>query len=440
MSAKIEKISALKYQFYITLYVPKIEKLINKKILKIQKNSTINGFRIGKVPIEIIKNKYYNQTKQKLIQKIVTKKFFNMISEKKIKLFSYDDMFYKHNVKNNYLNYYIKFEIQPKFDLKLNKLKKIQKITYKNNNNYYKNIIKKINCLNSKKKTYQTIIDFNSIVTIDYSIFLNNEKKECYTIQNFSFIFGNNILDYKIEKKLLGKKKNNEVTVNFLFSKIHPEKKLQNQYSKIKIFIKSIEKNTYMLDFLFYNKEEQSMFITLEQKQKITFIQKKIKKYTTLKIEKYLKYQILHNLLFSNPIAIPTKFIEHEYKNLIHNLYYLYHNKIKNLLSHYSNTLLKLEAVRNAKIKILFNKIIKLNKLEIDLEKTKQLLQHFKEKYIKDKKKIANNKNDKKIINYLNNVLLEKKIFDILYSVFNIQKTEKSITDIFQNTLLNNIK
>ena len=71
--------------FRITIPQSNLNEAIETRLKEVAANAKIDGFRIGKVPIGIIKNRYGTQVKGEVIQKKVSESIKNLFLDKNIK-------------------------------------------------------------------------------------------------------------------------------------------------------------------------------------------------------------------------------------------------------------------------------------------------------------------------------------------------------------------
>ena len=72
-------------EWKVTISAPEINNELDKKYLEIQKDVKIPGFRQGKVPLNIIKDRYSKNVLPEVTDKIINKNLNEAILEKKLK-------------------------------------------------------------------------------------------------------------------------------------------------------------------------------------------------------------------------------------------------------------------------------------------------------------------------------------------------------------------
>ena len=72
---KLESVSAIQKKFLVTIPAEKVAKLVERKFIDAQKSAKIKGFRPGKVPLNLVKQYYAEDVKQKALQSLISETY-----------------------------------------------------------------------------------------------------------------------------------------------------------------------------------------------------------------------------------------------------------------------------------------------------------------------------------------------------------------------------
>ncbi len=72
---KLESVSAVQKKFLVTIPAAKVMKTVEKKLFEIQKTAKIKGFRPGKVPVNMVKQFYGEDIKNKALNSLVSETY-----------------------------------------------------------------------------------------------------------------------------------------------------------------------------------------------------------------------------------------------------------------------------------------------------------------------------------------------------------------------------
>ncbi|CAL4323001.1 trigger factor [Buchnera aphidicola] len=407
----------------LTISIPlnDIHDVQKKEIIKIRKTAIINGFRKNKIPINIIQEKYKNEIKNTVIKKIISYNFKNIIKKKKLKIINEPIINIKKNKKNSNLMCSIYFQSLPNIDFKILKkitINKISIITHDEDASYYIENIRK-NCIiwkNTKNK-----IQIKNKITIDCIFHIINEKEKNKKIQ-LTFIIGKKTIIPEIETELLNKKIGDTIYIKLKIPSDHPDINYQGKMVQLKIYVNNIQSDEIMyskkecIDFL-----KKTFNINKDNELKEIILNKIQTEVMNLEYH-LLKTQLIHQLLNTKMIEIPIEISEKEKKNMQNDAFKNYHHNKGNIFQskYYKNFQKKAEK------KLLLDFMIKIlvqdNKISVtenELQKQVKKLKKNQPELIK-KIKIQYQKND--FINYVKNMIIEKKIMNHLLKLFKIKE------------------
>jgi len=118
MKFTVSDISDVKKKIEVSVDQERIQTELDKSLEKYRKKSKVKGFRPGKVPVNIVKNLYFDQIRPNVMEDLVQKVYFEVLDETKliplappeIENLSFGD-------ENDYLSYEAIIEVKPQFEL-----------------------------------------------------------------------------------------------------------------------------------------------------------------------------------------------------------------------------------------------------------------------------------------------------------------------------------
>ena len=128
MQFSVEKKECNQCIFNIEVSAKEVEKEISKRINKIVKTGKIDGFRPGKVPIKIIKEKYGFQIRNEVVRGILPQKYNEVLSQEKLTAIV-SKFEITQNEERKALKFNVNVELFPKIDMiNLEKIKIIKPV------------------------------------------------------------------------------------------------------------------------------------------------------------------------------------------------------------------------------------------------------------------------------------------------------------------------
>ncbi|QIQ42038.1 MAG: trigger factor [Buchnera aphidicola (Microlophium carnosum)] len=407
----------------VTINIPKttVNNSLLREFTKISKTTNINGFRKGKTPIKVIKEKYGNSVYYDIFKQLMQKFFYEFINKEKIKLIG-SPKFYMHQNEDNkkeHFEYSVIYEIYPEFQIKNIKKIQVKKVNVKITD---QDIKKNIEKYNTKKNIWNTVnkaIKSHDRVTINYCIYEKHKKINKFNIEKISFIVSQNTLIPQLNYKIINHFLNDIIFFKIKVHQFHPEKELQNKDITFKIKIIKIEK-----------KQE----IELENNSKQDFIEKKItqKHYQTIKnnlhsqiniiTEKYLEDQIIQKIIEKNIILIPPLLFEEEIKILSQQYKKKYKEEKSNILEKKYHLDLSSQVKKKLYSQMIIEKIISDNQFLANENNIQKLIQEISLSYKRPIEIINLYNQNKNLKNAIKDIELKNQAMLFLKKSIQIEK------------------
>lgn len=430
MKVSMQKISDIKHTVEMFISYNRIEKEVLSALDKMQKTACIDGFRKGKIPKNILKNRYGSHIRKKVLNDLINKKFLKFINEYDIQPIGKLHCIIKNFQEKKGFICRIIFEIYPKINIKTISNITINKPLVSVNSEDVNFTINKLRSEHANWTTSTLKIEKDDRVTINikpiqkYEVF--REK-----IKFLTFIIGSNTICAELEKKIIGKKAKTYFIFSLNYKIINLEK--NNHYNIILDFLINIirveKKILPKLNSKFFKKINLINFKSPEKMK--SELCKNINMQLKYFIHIYIKYQLINQILNDNYIKIPEQLVHEEIKKFLESTYKNSLNKFSKLdFSPFLHEKLIDRLKYQIKSRIILQKILYLNKIQInqndltnimhDLLKVNQIPEKNWKKYKKNKKfiqrsiDIASDNAILKIIMQQANFVEEKITFKLL--------------------------
>ena len=220
-----------------------IQEKLDKKLLELQSEVSLKGFRPGKVPTAVIKSQFGKAIYGEIIDKILHETSNKALEEKKIKAAGQPKIDLKTFGEGKDLSYTIEVDSLPEI-----KLASFEKYTA---NDYLlkienKLVDKKIKELSKNNKTFTDKSEKSEkgdLVIFDYNASVNGEKFEGSEGKNTRLVIGEDLFLKGFDEKLIGIKKEENKTIEVNLPENYPKKELANKKAKFECKITNVQKS-----------------------------------------------------------------------------------------------------------------------------------------------------------------------------------------------------
>ena len=232
------KKKGLKREFKIIIPSKDVTDKLNGSLDKISKDVEIEGFRKGKVPLNIVKQRFgqnaLNQTLDELIQSTSNE----VIRKNNLKLAIKPKVDVKNFGEEKDLEYIMTLELLPEFKTEDIKKIKLTKFVSKVNEEDYK---KTLDTISQTQQNFQKkdgkIVQNGDGVLLNLRPTYNNEVVKEALIENRMTIVGNKMIIPEIENKIIGSKAGDKLNFICKFPKNFPNKNIAEKDVKVEIDI-----------------------------------------------------------------------------------------------------------------------------------------------------------------------------------------------------------
>lgn len=409
----------------------KIESEYTKVFERIQKNAKIDGFRKGKVPLEVIIKKFQGSADSEVAENIVRSSYMEALNEKKLYPISEPVVNFENKIERlKPLKYTVKFDISPTVELgeykNLSAKENECKITDQDVENEIQVLRERYATVSKKEKGEPA--EKGDYVRAEIKIIDTGDKSETVDTnpKQISVIVGKGTEDYDFDNEIKGMKTDDEKEVTKKYAKDYAEKDLAGK--KVKYLLKVIEINKLNLPFL-----DDEFAKDLGDFKTLDNVRNKIKEdfegYAKAKAKNLVNKELINKIQESSKFDLPESMIQREMENLT--------NRIesnmggRNMEEFFSKGVIdkedftkrmRDEAIQNIKSTLTLLEIAKKENLKVPEEKYKDLIKSYSEKSAKNIEEIEKDIEVNSMRENIETELLLEITSDFIYDNSSIKK------------------
>ena len=423
---KVEEIKTkgLDVEWNVTVPAVKINEKINERYLKIAGTVKIPGFRPGKVPMNIIKQRYSASILPEVLDEVVNSSLKEVVVEKKIQPSVQPKVDIKKFEEGSELVFNVSFQKMP--DIKEIDLKKItvEKPVLEIED---KDIKKALTELADKHERFEPLkakrnAKKGDLVLFDYEGKINNKSFEGNKGVNETVVLGSNKYIPGYEEQMIGIAVDEEKDINVTFPNDYRVRDIAGKEATFNLKIKDIQskvKNVAIDEKLAKEMGEKDLE-SLKKKIRDKMISD-YNQFSSLKVRR----EITEKVLSASKFDIPSKMIEEEIKFM------------KSQDSKKSDKEIKELATRRVKLGLILNSIGKNNKIEVNDKDLTQAVVSEAQKYPGDEKKVVDfYQKNPQMMNNLRGLAFEEKVLNFISNVCILKPKNYTFDDLFNTKQL----
>lgn len=314
MQVTVEAPSKIQRRVTIVVPIEKVDQAYDQRITKISKTAKLNGFRPGKIPLDVVKQRFGDSARQEALSEVIQSSLYSAMDQEKLSPVGVPMVEPKTVLAGQPLEFVATFEILPQIEKVLFDLSSLEKQVATIQT---EDVSKVIEHLQNQHTTWQkvdrevqekdqAVIDFRG--TIDGVAFAGGEAHD------YPIVIGSKTMIPGFEEGVLGAKAGEERVVKVTFPENYFAKEVAGKEAEFAIkVIKVMEPKVPELNENFVKKLGVKS-ASLEDLR--SEIRNNLERELDRMIKAKLKGQVFDKLLEQNPVELPKALIEREAKRI----------------------------------------------------------------------------------------------------------------------------
>ncbi len=425
MQVSVETTSGLERLLKVSVPAERIDQDVNKRIQQTARTVRIDGFRPGKVPAKVVKQRYGKGIREEVLGQVVQESFYEALQQESINPAGTPAIEFTKDVEGENLEYTAKFEVYP--EIELADFSGVE-IESKKAAVQDADLDQMIDTLRKQQADWADVereAAQGDRVRIDFEGFIDGEAFDGGKGEGMDLVLGSNTMIPGFESGLEGAKAGAEVELNVTFPENYQAENLKGKDAVFKVTVHAVsEQIPAELNDEFFEK------FGLEEKTEEAFraeVRKNMERELKQALKMKLKDQVFSKLLDVNPVEVPTALIDNEIDNLRRQAVMQFAGPDSDMDP---NTLPKEmftdQADRRVKIGLLMQEVIKVNELEADESRVESTLQEMAETYQDPQQVIDWYKGNEEMLNQIKGLVLEEQVVETLMDAATVTEVDVS--------------
>jgi len=427
MKIEVQSKKGLRTNLSIVVDKKTIQKKLDERLVQLQSEVNLKGFRPGKVPAAVIKSQFGKAIYGEVIDNILKETSSKAIEEKKIKVAGQPKIDLKTFGEGKDLNYTLEIDSLPQ--IKLNKLDNYKAAEYKVKieNKIIEEKLKEISAQHKQftDKKDSEKAEIGNQVIFDYSATVDGKKFEGSEGKSVQLEIGKDLFLKGFDEQLVGVKKNDTKIIDSTLPANHPKKELANKNTKFECKILNVKKSgETKIDDNFAKNMGAKDLSDLK-----VLIEKQISSQYKQALDSITKKEILDQIEKSHEVELPKNLVDQELISITQNLKKDEKDKNKN----------KNEKIAESRIKLglLLNEYGEKNNLKVSEEEIKnEINKQARGMPGQEKMVMEHYQKNPNAVQSLKGAIYEEKIISLLKTKIKI--TTKNLTTAEAEKIISN--
>lgn len=310
MQVSVESTSALERRMTVGVPAERIEAEVTKRLQRTARQAKVPGFRPGKVPMKIIRQRYEEDARQDVLGEVIQNSFYEAVVAEKLNPAGQPAIEPKVFEKDKDLEYIATFEVYPEFEVSgLDKIE-IERLEAEVADSDIDNMLDILRKQNTRYVVVERAADKDDQVNIDFVGRIDGEVFSGGSANGVPVILGSGNMIPGFEEALEGSVAGEERVITPTFPENYQNTELAGKQAEFTVKVNSVEEPSLPeLDedfFTLFGMNEGGLEGFRDEVRKN--MQRELKQALSNK----LKTQVMDGLLAQNKIEVPTALVANE--------------------------------------------------------------------------------------------------------------------------------
>jgi len=240
MQVSIETLTGLERRMTIEVPAEEVESQVRSRLQEAAKTFNMKGFRKGKVPVKVIKNRFGEGVRQEVVGEVISQSWVEAVTKENVKPAGQPSIEPKNLEEGQNLEFIATFEVYPEIELKDFSAVTIEK---KQAEILDTDIDKMIKTLREQRKTYKEVdrkSQEGDQVNVDFVGTLDGEKFDGGEAKGTNLILGSKRMIPGFEEGLVGVSSGDNLTLPLTFPEDYQNKELAGKKVEFAITVNNV--------------------------------------------------------------------------------------------------------------------------------------------------------------------------------------------------------
>ncbi|ALL36808.1 trigger factor [Serratia marcescens] len=423
MQVSVETTQGLGRRLSITVPADTIKQAVKKELINAAKSVRIDGFRKGKVPMNIVEQRYGASVRQEVLGEAMQRSFVDAIIKEKINPAGAPNYVPGEYKEGEDFTFAVEFEVYPEVELKGLENIEVEKPVVEVNDEDVDAMLDTLRKQQATWKETDRAAEAEDRVTVDFTGSIDGEEFEGGKASDFVLAMGQGRMIPGFEEGLVGHKAGEEFSIDVNFPEDYHAENLKGKAAKFAIVLKKVEERELpelTEEFIKRFGVADGSVAGLR-----TEVRKNMERELKGAVRNRIKSQAIEGLVSANEIDVPAALIDGEIDVLRRQAAQRFGGNEKQALE-LPRELFEEQAKRRVVVGLLLGEVISTNDLKADEDRVKTLIEEMASAYEDPSEVIEFYSKNKELMNNMRNVALEEQAVEALLAKAKV--TEKATT------------
>ena len=434
MQVSIETTSGLERRLTVGVPADQIESEINKRLQQAAKSVRINGFRKGKVPLKVVKQRFGAGVRQEVVGEVMSRSFYDALRKEDVKPAGQPSIEPKQMEEGKDLEFVATFEVYPEVTLSEFGDIEVTRLTADVTDADIDNMIEVLQKQQASWEDTKRKTKKGERVNIDYVGTKDGEEFEGGKAENQFLVLGSDSMIPGFEKALIGCKAGEEHVLDLTFPDDYHAEELRGAAVQFKVTVNSTSAQKLPeLDDEFFAKygvtEGGLEKFRAEVKDNMA---RELKNAAQAKV----KTQIMDALVSKHEVDLPKALVKSEIAALRNQMVQRFGGAANNAQLDFASLLpddmFSEQAERRVKLGLVVGEVVKANSIKVDGDRVRAMIEELASTYQEPEEVVSHYYNNRDLLASVESAVLEDQVVDFLLAAGKVVDKESTYDEVIK--------
>jgi len=432
MQVSIETTSGLERRLTVGVPADTVEGEIEKRLKDAAKNIRLNGFRKGKVPMKVVKQRYGAGVRQEVIGEVISRSFYEAAQQQDLKPAGQPSIEPKQMSEGKDLEFVATFEVYP--EVSLGDVSGF-KVTRESVEISDEDIDKMIETLRKHQATFEVVERASADgdqVNIDFTGTKDGEEFDGGKAEGHNLVLGSNAMIPGFEDGIVGMKAGEEKTIKVTFPDDYQAEELKGAEVEFAIKVNSVSEQVLpeLKKPFFQTFGLEKGGIKAFQKEVKSNMERELK--NTLKSK--VKAQVMDQLFESHEVELPKALISNEIDVLRNQMMQRFGQQPKGFdaKSMLPDNMFEEEAKRRVALGLIVGEVVKSANIKPEAKAVRSMIEEIAGTYEEPQEVIDYYYSQRQMLAGVESAVLEDQVVEYILDQAEVTETTASYDEIMQ--------
>ncbi len=432
MQVSIETTTGLERRMTVGIPADQVETEVTKRLQQAAKTVNLNGFRKGKVPLKVVKQRFGAGVRQEVMGEVMSRSFYEAIQKEDVKPAGQPAIEPKEAAEGQDIEFVATFEVYPEIALGDTAGFEIEKLTAEVQDADVDNMIDVLRKQQAAWTAVERAAATDDQVNIDFNGTKDGEEFAGGKAEGQDLVLGSGSMIPGFEDGIAGMKAGEEKVVALTFPEDYQAEELQGAAVEFTIKVNTVsEQELPALDKEFFSKygvesDDETQFRADVKKN----MERELKNAAKTK----LKNQVMDKLVEAHEVELPKALVAGEIEALRNQMMQQFGGAQPNmdLKSLLPDDMFTEQAERRVALGLIVGEVVKASEIKVDADRVREMVEEMASTYQDPEEVINYYYSNQQMLASVESVVLEDQVVDHIISSAKVTETESSYEDVIK--------